>query len=117
MTRTVVCAVSCFLYCYAECHRAECHHAECHHAECHHAECHHAECHYAECHHAECHYNDCHGSDIKVSSVTVAPSIFNDSVKICCFIAQLSLPQATAFSYLPTYIVATLRLILRCHDS
>jgi hypothetical protein len=27
--------MSCFIYCYAECHYAECHYAECHFAECH----------------------------------------------------------------------------------
>ncbi len=45
--------MSCFIYCYAECHYAECRYAECHYAKCHYAECYYAECRYAEFHYAE----------------------------------------------------------------
>ncbi len=40
--------MSCFIFCYAECHYAECRYAECNYAESRYAECHYAECRYAE---------------------------------------------------------------------
>ncbi len=38
--------MSCFIYCYTECHNAECPYAECH--------CHYAQCRYVEWNNTEC---------------------------------------------------------------
>ncbi len=46
--------MSCFIFCYAECHFVERSYAECYYAEYHYAECRYAGCHYAGCHYAEC---------------------------------------------------------------
>jgi hypothetical protein len=45
----LLCLVSRFINCYAECHYAEYHYVECHYALCHNAECHYAGCRHAEC--------------------------------------------------------------------
>jgi hypothetical protein len=51
----LLCRMSHFLNCCAECLYAECHYAECHYAEGHYAECRYAECRYDECWCAKCH--------------------------------------------------------------
>ncbi len=58
----MLCLVSCFIYCYAECHYDKCRNSVCRYAKCRNSECRYAECHYAECHYAECHYAECRGA-------------------------------------------------------